>query len=124
MTEQVRLAFPFPYLSEERWPELLGIVRQEADRIGRKEVAYDLDVSRTVLDNMLADRDRCHIKARHLVYFAVHSPRVAEWFARLSGGRFERAPRSPEEDLAALKAVLRTQGDVGRLLLERAGVEG
>jgi hypothetical protein len=118
MTEQVRLAFPSSYLAEERWPELLEIVKQEADRIGRKQVAYDLDVSRTVLDNTLADRDRCHLKARHLVYFALQSPRIAEWFARLSGGTFEPNPvMTPEEELAALKKVLRDQGEVGRHLL-------
>jgi hypothetical protein len=88
-------------------------------------VAHDLKVSTKVLDNLLADRERHSFKMKLLPYFLVKDRGVMETIAALGGYKVSRIdPPSPEEQLAALKAVLRTQGDVGRLLLERAGVEG
>src|SRR5690606_29950903 len=97
MTSQPRLPFPFAHVVDERWPELLELLRQVADSVGRKQVAADLKIDRAVLDNMLAERARSTVKAQHLIYFALRSSRVVEWFAALLGGSYEPPrPLTPE----------------------------
>lgn len=121
MTKQTELEFADAWAAESSYPELLNIVRQVADEIGRKQVAFDLDVSRSVLDATLADRDRNSLKAKHLLYFARKSTAVAEWLAAFAGGRFEREQQqTPEEELAALKTAVRALGPAGEAIFAMA----
>jgi hypothetical protein len=125
MTEQIEMPFDldsddldWERMLDGRWEELLETVRQAANRIERKQVAADLDVKRTVLDSLLANRERHKLKARQLIYFVMRDRGVIEHLCRMAGGRFEPDPvMTPAEELAALKKVLRDQGEVGRHLL-------
>lgn len=106
---QETLEFPEVYKAEETWPSVLEIVRQISVDVGRKTVADDLDLSRSVLDNILLDRDRHALKAKHLLYFLIkdRSGMLLQAMAGLVGAQV--APRkelSPEEKLDRLEKTL------------------
>jgi hypothetical protein len=128
MTEQIQLfadepARDWKAIIRRHWPTVLESIRHAADRIGRKQVAADLDIKVKVLDNVLADRERHHLKARYLVYFVMNDRVVAETICTLRGGRYaESKPKTPAEKLEALEAEVRALGPVGQVLLERAEV--
>lgn len=121
---QIPLKFPEVHLVSERWPELLELVRMVAVDVGRKTVADELDLSRSVLDNILLDRDRHALKARHLMYFILRdrSGRILALLAEMSGRRVEprRELTADEKVRAYERAIRRRLGDFGDELLAEA----
>ena len=114
MSKQTELKFPDRWLAKERFPELRELCREVADRHGRKDVADELKIAKSSLDNILAGRERHSLKAKSLLVFARKDPRIPEWFAEFCGGHFEREhSQTPEEELAALKAAVRSMGIAG-----------
>lgn len=107
------------------WDGIRRICREYVDVIGRKQVAFDLDVQGSQLSHALAENGRHYVRAEWLVYLLCNAPddRLLEALAELRGcDVVARAPMTPEEELAALKDALReTVGpDVQRIVYTRA----
>jgi hypothetical protein len=122
-TELPLASAPPECVVDKRWPELLELLAVTASEWNRSKVADKVDLSLSALNNALLDRDRHSLKAKHLFYFLLRSPRVLAWIAEMAGYTVERTrPRSAEEKLAALEAAVRSMGAMGDQLLELAGV--
>lgn len=93
------------------WQDDRRLLRQMAEAIGLKTVAYELDVAPSQLAHALDERER-NLPARWIGYLVTNAPAELgdEYVRRLAKLRgldvHEAKPPSPEEELAALKAAL------------------
>ncbi len=110
--------------TKKQWPKLLETITNTANAIGRKRIVYDLKVSRSALDNVLADRNRHALKAKHLVYLLLcdESGVLLRQLADLTGHRVERKRvLTPEERGKAIeKKLLQRMGPMGQELIDEA----
>ncbi len=124
---QMQLKFPEASLAKQEWPKLLELVRRSADAHERKEVGVELDLSRSVLDNILMDRDRHALKAKHLLYFLLidESGQILKMLAALTGHQVSpKKPLTPTQKAQAYERVIRKRlGDFGEELLRSALLE-
>lgn len=104
---QMDLAFE----GEPTWEDDRRLLRQIAEGIGLKQVAYDLDVSPSQLSHALDERDR-NMPAKWIRYLVKNGPSelAEEYIARLALLRrldvVALPPLKPEEELAQLKEAL------------------
>lgn len=106
---QGELPFSVGADADNRWINLLAILRSVVEEIGLKQVAYDLDTSPSQVSNALNERDRHHVPARWLVYLASKSRNddLAWFFAELRGLSLTTPPAlTPEEELRRLKEAM------------------
>ena len=123
--DQTAFRFPDAYEAEQAYGEILKICRSIADRIGRKEVAFELDLRGSSLDNALADRDRHSLKARQILYFLLKdsSGELITKLATLAGFEAKRAQPvlTAEQKLDLLKARIRKRlGNVADEIIDEA----
>lgn len=109
---------------------LLEAIRLAVAKISIKELAYELDVSPSLLADALAERSNKGVRASWLVTIVDMAP-MHEALAVLNAladlKRCEVAPRkelTPEEKAARLEEKLRSMGPVGLQLIREAIGEG
>lgn len=114
---QLGLPMPAAYLAELVWEEVLPLLREIADEIGRKQVAWELDIRRSYLDSILVESGNYETKGRILVYFILRDDkrRVLKKLAKACACEIE-----PERPLTAEEKLERLE----RRLQERWGEEG
>lgn len=85
---QELIAFPEAYVADQKVDELRELLRQVFDRYGRKEVAHELDMNRSSIDNMILGRDRHPLKAKVLLFAVLIDERrlIVDWLCRLAEG--------------------------------------
>lgn len=109
---------------KKQWPQLLETITNTANAVGRKRIVYDLKISRSALDNVLADRNRHALKAKHLVYLLLsdESGVILKKLAALTGHRVERKRvMTPEERGKAIEQkLLQRMGPMGQELIDEA----
>ena len=119
MSGQLSIAYKPSYTGSESWQRQLSVLRTVVEHLGRKEVAYELDVSGSQLSDSLNERDRKRWAAEwtHVVLAmldAKHDPasrsllrQVAETgLAATSLVVDEPIEMTPEEEVLALKREL------------------
>lgn len=117
-------------VDDVRWRRLLEAFRAAAAAVDRKELLFRLDVKPSQFSDALGDRDK-HVHLRWLVAVADLAPRedrlaLAAELADLCGcDVVERVELTAEEELAALKAAVRSElGAVGDRLLASVRTRG
>ena len=124
---QVAIDFGPTESSRSSWLETLEAIKEIVSSVGLKQLAYDLDVSPSLLGDALAERDRKGVRAEWLpTLLARASDMQAEaLLTALAGPRgFDverREVLTAEEELRRLKRAIRDQlGSVGEEVLRRA----
>lgn len=105
---------------------LLEAIKQAVANISIKELAYDLDVSPSLLADALAERSNKGVRASWLITI-VDKANIADALAILNAlgdiKRLETQPRkelTPEERAERLEEKLRSLGPVGLQLIKEA----
>jgi hypothetical protein len=91
------------------WALLLKLVVAVVDQRGLKQVAFDLDVSKSYLSHCLNEREHHNVPAKWIPYFVVHAANddIPALIALLRDLKVEpRARMKPEEEVARYKRVL------------------
>lgn len=121
---QMDLDFPEVCLMNEQWPKLLETITNVANAVGRKKIVHDLEVSRSALDNILTDRDRHALKAKHLIYLLLcdETGMILKQLADLTNHKVEpKRKLTPEERGRAIEEeVLRKLGPMGQEIIDSA----
>ncbi len=133
MTAQLSLVYRPGHVARDAWQAQLDALRAAVSYLGAKEVAFELDVSGSLLFDALAERDRKRWAAEWtLVVLAMLEARrdeVAEGITRriletsavLSPFVLEeRKELSAEELAAAYERELRSMGKAGETAIARA----
>ena len=122
---QKPLDFGDRYRYSQAWDAILEQLNRAVVNVGRKEAAYQLDTSPSVLSNALAERDRHVVRAPWLPYLTAAAPdnSIVEILAGLRGLTIAPAVElTPEQKLDRLTRALEgTLGaDLVKALYERA----
>lgn len=140
MSAQLALGYAPAYVGGEVWRERLEVLRLAVGHLGLKEVAWALDVSKTLLSDSLNERDRkrwagewSDVVKQMLVQLIERGDETArDLYRQLAGldlahGPFalgERVELTPEEEAAALRRELLKFGDAGKTAVERVRKRG
>lgn len=129
MTSQLDLQWAAPDRDRANYAAVLDIIREITAALSLKEVAYRLGVAPPALAHALAERDRHYVRLDWLpaimeladqcdlaerLHCAIGAP------ARLVS--VEAQPLTPEQRLARLETAIANMGDVGALVMKKAGL--
>jgi len=123
--QQLAIRYDQRSWAEHEGDKLLRAAAATIQRIGRKEVAYDLNVSESLLDHTFARRGRHYARLDWVPYLVAKSPddELARALVAPGGWIVERAPElTAEERLTRLEATLAEHlgPELRAALLERA----
>jgi hypothetical protein len=129
---QLSIVYDPTYVGREAWQRQLVVLRTAVEHLGRKEVAYSLDVAGTYLSDAMNERDRKRWAAEwtHVVLAMLHSRRddtsrgLMRQLAELGVSATplvvdDSVEMTPEEQIAALRRELLALGDAGKAAVER-----
>lgn len=126
---QLALRWSAPDRDRESWAHQLELLRLVVARVSLKEVAYRLDVEPSALANALAERDRHYVRASWLsalTELAAEHGLGEELGAALVAPAglsvAQAAQMTPEQRLERIQGALLTMGEVGDLVLKKAGL--
>ena len=128
-SSQLVLRYNNPTTHADAWAEILDEIQQIAVEIGPKQVAYDLDVSPSVLSHALQhptvrdEENRHRFRGEWLLYFLARAKtdRLASLLIRVRG--LELAPRrelTAAEKLERLTAAVERNPTLARALYDDA----
>lgn len=133
---QLSIAYKPSYAGGEAWQRLLEVLRTATEHLGRKEVAYEIDVSGSALSDALNERDRKRWAAEWLmIMLAALSQRtddvsrslalqIVEQVAAVAGLVVcEAVALTPEEMVAAYERELKVL-DGGKAAIDRVRKRG
>lgn len=113
--KQLGLNYAPSHLGQQAWQRLLAALRGAIDHLGLKEVAFELDVSPSMLCDSLNERERKRFAAEWIPVVMLMSPTamqtaILEALAALTPFKLEkRRKMTPEEENRALRAHLRRE---------------
>lgn len=102
-----------PTLFASTWQRVRRECVAVVDEVGLKEVAFDLDVNKSLISNCLSERDHHHLRADVLVYLQLKSQhlRLCEIVPEIRGmGLVKAKPLSTEEKLARMERAIAQLG--------------
>lgn len=137
MSGQLSISYRPSYTGGEAWQRQLIVLRTAVEHLGRKEVAYELDVSGSFLSDAMNERDRKRWAAEwtHVVlamlcarHDDVSRNLVRQICEALVGATSllidEPIDLTPEEEAAALRRELHAMGEAGKVALARVKKRG
>ena len=95
------------------WEQTKRVIGEVIEEIGLKEVAFDLDESKSLIANSLAGRDHHHFRAEWLVYCSLRSKhdRLSALLPGMRGMRLvPREPLTPVQELERMKRAVAKLG--------------
>ena len=132
MSAQLSIAYDPGYVGAQSWERHLAVVRTVVEHLGRKEVAFVLDVSGSQLSDAMSERDRKRWAGEwtHKLFAMLEGRRdevshgLSRQLAESSFGACswlvdEPVAMSLEEENAALRRELAGCGEAGRAAVER-----
>jgi hypothetical protein len=123
-TGQLELPTPLAYRTKVAWREqVLPLVRELAAAMGRKELAWELDVRHSYIDNVLTESSNYRLKAEELVHLLLREDggRLLELLAELCGHQVQRCkPLTDGEKLERLRRKLHELGPLGDQIIREA----
>jgi hypothetical protein len=132
MSAQLSIAYDPSYVGAQSWERHLSVIRTVVEHLGRKEVAYVLDVSGSQLSDAMSERDRKRWAGEwtHKLFAMLEGKRddvsrgLSRQLAESSLGACswlvdEPSAMTPEEEAMALRRELAALGESGRAALER-----
>jgi hypothetical protein len=135
MSAQLSIGFKPSYAGGESWQAQLILLRTAVEHLGRKEVAFELDVNGSTLSDALNERDRKRWAAEwtHVLKAMLSIRRddisrdLHRKLVEADAVGFvveEQAALTPEEMNAAYERELRALGDGGKAAIERVRRRG
>lgn len=130
MTSQLALYWSAPDRDRDHWQAILAVLSETVQRVSLKEAAYRLGVEPSALAHALRERDRHYVRAEWIapllelaasVDLGEKLAAVLVAPARLSVVASQ--PLTPEQELQRIHGALLALGDVGQLVLKKAGLK-